>query len=514
MVKQRIPSWGIFSKPSHRMARECCSLCGMILLLGAFWVIIRMGSCKPMMRRLVVFLNTLQYKCYFVPDLLEEEIAGPKFACFKPLLFGYQEAETIYTHHQKTVIVDANAVVPVLKIFFFSFYYSMIYLGPAVGYPREPWHDLHCRIDGPTAYNILTNFEERWLKASKPHGLKKLKASYDDALLKIERIPDIVGMADAYCLSEDDLEAWHVQVFRSIDSNSVKGFLKDPKDATDRNLVCGKNVLIDMSIHTAYVKAIRAAQHFIYIENQYFLGSSYSWDSYRDLAYILFARANNLMPTEIALKIAKKIRANKRFAAYIVIPMWPEGVPTSIPTQRILFWQALVEVGLEHKYEPLDYLNFSCLSNREAADGDDTLGVGNTIAPNGLQALTRKSRRFMIYVYSKGMIVDNEYVILGSANINQHSMEGTRDTEIAMGAYQPHYTWANKLSSPHGQIYGYRKSLWAEHIGMLEECFKQLESLECVRQVRSFSELNWRQFATQEVTEMKGHLLKYPVEVD
>lgn len=58
----------------------------------------------------------------------------------------------------------------------------------------------------------------------------------------------------------------------------------------------------------------------------------------------------------------------------------------------------------------------------------------------------------MIYVHSKGMIVDDEYVILGSANINQRSMEGTRDTEIAMGAYQPHYTWAKKRSRPRGQV--------------------------------------------------------------
>jgi len=58
----------------------------------------------------------------------------------------------------------------------------------------------------------------------------------------------------------------------------------------------------------------------------------------------------------------------------------------------------------------------------------------------------------MIYVNSKGMIVDDEYVILGSANINQHSMEGTRDTEIAMGAYQPHHTWARLSAYPHGQV--------------------------------------------------------------
>lgn len=49
--------------------------------------------------------------------------------------------------------------------------------------------------------------------------------------------------------------------------------------------------------------------------------------------------ANNLIPMEIALKIADKIRSNERFAAYIVIPMWPEGVPTGAATQRILYWQ-------------------------------------------------------------------------------------------------------------------------------------------------------------------------------
>ncbi|KAK9147681.1 hypothetical protein Scep_006438 [Stephania cephalantha] len=230
---------------------------------------------------------------------------------------------------------------------------------------------------------------------------------------------------------------------------------------------------------------------------------------------------------EIALKIANKIRAKERFAAYIVVPMWPEGVPTGNATQRILFWQhktmqmmyetiykALEEVGLEKTYVPEDYLNFFCLGNREAPSGNDNFSSGSPTAANTPQALARKSRRFMIYVHSKGMIVDDEYVILGSANINQRSMEGTRDTEIAMGAYQPHHTRARKLASPQGQIYGYRMSLWAEHTGMLEECFKQPESLECIRRVRSLGEANWSQFASDDVTEMRGHLLKYPVKVD
>lgn len=460
-----------------------------------------------------------------------------------------QEVETIYTHHQKTVIVDADAgnyrrqimafvggldlcggrydtpshpIFSTLQTLHKDDYHQPNYTGPTTGCPREPWHDLHSRIEGPAAYDVLKNFEERWLRASKPHGIHKMKKSVDDSLLKLERIPDILGIDEAHCTNEQDPEGWHVQVFRSIDSNSVKGFPKDPKDATSKNLVCGKNVLIDMSIHTAYVKAIRAAQHFIYIENQYFLGSSFNWSNHKTLG------ANNLIPMEIALKIANKIRAHERFAVYIVIPMWPEGSPTSTATQRILYWQnktmqmmyeviykALQEVGLENMYEPQDYLVFFCLGTRESSHGEEPIsdekGSNATTTP---QSLTRKNRRFMIYVHSKGMIVDDEFVILGSANINQRSLEGSRDTEIAMGAYQPYHTWAHKRSSPHGQIFGYRMSLWAEHIGGLESSFERPESLECVRRVRSLSEMNWNQYAADEVTDMKAHLLKYPVEVD
>lgn len=458
-----------------------------------------------------------------------------------------QEVGTIYSHHQKTVIVDADAGHFKRKIVAFiggldlcmgrydtpqhplfrtletvhkDDIHNPTFVEPVAGFPRQPWHDLHCKIDGPAAYDILTNFEERWLKASKPRGIHKLKASYDDALLKLERIPEIIGIAEASSLADNDSETWHVQVFRSIDSTSVKGFPDEPKDATSRNLLCGKNVLIDMSIHTAYVKAIRAAQHFIYIENQYFLGSSYNWDSHKDIG------ANNLIPMEIALKIANKIRANERFSAYILIPMWPEGVPSGAPTQRILYWQqktmqmmyetiykALVEVGLENTYHPQDYLNFFCLGNREALHRENSLNGQTPNSTSTPSALSRKNRRFQIYIHSKGMIVDDEYVIMGSANINQRSMDGTRDTEIAMGAYQPQHTVA-RHSHAHGQIYGYRMSLWAEHIGGTEECFKQPESLECVRRVRSLGELYWRQYAADNVTEMKGHLLKYPVDVD
>lgn len=58
--------------------------------------------------------------------------------------------------------------------------------------------------------------------------------------------------------------------------------------------------------------------------------------------YVFLTGANNLVPMEIALKIARKVAANEPFAAYIVVPMWPEGVPTSKAVQEILFWQVQI----------------------------------------------------------------------------------------------------------------------------------------------------------------------------
>ena len=58
----------------------------------------------------------------------------------------------------------------------------------------------------------------------------------------------------------------------------------------------------------------------------------------------------------------------------------------------------------------------------------------------------------MIYLHAKGMVVDDELVVIGSANINQRSMDGSRDTEIAMGGYQPQHTWVRKNGHPRGQV--------------------------------------------------------------
>lgn len=83
---------------------------------------------------------------------------------------------------------------------------------PDSGGPREPWHDWHCKIEGHAAYDVLTNFEQRWKKAAK---------KYDEELLDIDRRDRLVGPSNKAPLSGDpalvvtkdyDAETWQVQV--------------------------------------------------------------------------------------------------------------------------------------------------------------------------------------------------------------------------------------------------------------------------------------------------------------
>ncbi|GKV42898.1 hypothetical protein SLEP1_g50258 [Rubroshorea leprosula] len=485
-------------------------------------------------------------------------VLSPRYASSKLSIFKQQVVGTLFTHHQKCVIVDTQASGNNRKITAFiggldlcdgrydtpdhrlfrdldtvfrdDFHNPTFSAGTKA--PRQPWHDLHCKIEGPAAYDILTNFEQRWKKATRwsefGQRFKRVTHWHDDALIKLERISWILSPSastpndarELWVCKEDDPDNWNVQVFRSIDSGSLKGFPKDVLQAETQNLVCAKNLVIDRSIQTAYIQAIRCARHYIYIENQYFIGSSYAWPHYKE------AGADNLIPMELALKIASKIRAKERFTVYIVIPMWPEGVPSSVSVQEILYWQgetmqmmyAIIAQELKamdmEDLHPQDYLNFYCLGNREKLDKE---APGPSATPSNYSetvSISQKFQRFMIYVHAKAMIVDDEYVILGSANINQRSMAGSRDTEIAMGAYQPHYTWGQKKKHPHGQVYGYRMSLWAEHMGKIDDLFNEPESLNCVRRVNEIAEENWKRYIAETFTELQGHLLKYPVKVD
>lgn len=442
----------------------------------------------------------------------------------------------LFTHHQKTVIVDAalpgaNPFSPGRRIISFvggldlcdgrydDQYHSLFRTldtahnqdlhqvfteaSLACGGPREPWHDIHSRLEGPVAWDVLYNFEQRWKKQAGHHR--------ESDLLPIKELlppPEAVT-------SEEDPETWNVQVFRSIDAGAAYGFPTTPEGAAELGLVSGKDITIDRSIHDAYINAIRRARNFIYIENQYFLGSSFGWDSKQE------AGAFNLIPMEIIRKIVSKIEAGERFCVYIVIPLYPEGVPDTQSVQAILDWQrrtfqmmykeiaeALSAQRIIDQH-PREYLTVFCLGNRETQQPGEL--VPYKIPQDPYYRSAQVNRRFMVYVHSKMMIVDDEYIIVGSANINERSLNGARDSEIAMGAYQPHHLATYRPAL--GQIHGFRMSLWFEHLGCLYNNFLEPQSVQCIRQVNEIADKNLKLFLQEEVVDLPGHLMAYPYSI-
>ncbi|KAG0455248.1 hypothetical protein HPP92_024540 [Vanilla planifolia] len=107
------------------------------------------------------------------------------------------------------------------------------------GGPRQPWHDTHACVVGAAARDVLANFDQRWAKLSGAETPSSHPA-YDDN-------------------AGGD---WIVQIFRSIDAESAEGLPRKTEH----------------SIYDAHVSAIRKAQRYIYIENQYFMGGCHLWE--------------------------------------------------------------------------------------------------------------------------------------------------------------------------------------------------------------------------------------------
>ena len=91
------------------------------------------------------------------------------------------------------------------------------------------------------------------------------------------------------------------------------------------------------------------------------------------------------------------------------------------------------------------------------------LGDLENPAPGSGAEFVRNTLRHPIYVHSKLMVVDDDYIVIGSANINQRSMAGERDTEVCVGAFQPDHSISNGL--PRGDIHTFRMALWSAHLG-------------------------------------------------
>lgn len=170
------------------------------------------------------------------------------------------------------------------------------------------------------------------------------------------------------------------------------------------------------SIHTAYLNLIDQADHFIYIENQFFISST----------------AGNPVKNQIAQALVERIKIaaqrNEKFKVIVVIPLLPgfEGSindPAAAVLRVQLHWEYQTIIrGVNSLYEqlknekhiedPHDYINFYGLRAHGELNGHPVTEI--------------------VYVHSKLMIIDDDFCIIGSANINDRSLLGSNDSEIAM----------------------------------------------------------------------------------
>ena len=179
----------------------------------------------------------------------------------------------------------------------------------------------------------------------------------------------------------------------------------------------------EASINKAYLDLIVGSKHFIYIENQFFISSTAGPPVLNGIAQALVER------------ITRAFCSQEKFRVIVVMPLLPgfEGNvydPTATVLKIQLDWEYKTicrsDNSLIHQFRkkgitPNEYISFYGLRNHAIIKplGDDINFEGIPVTE-------------IVYVHSKTMIVDDDIAIIGSANINDRSMIGNHDSEIAI----------------------------------------------------------------------------------
>lgn len=185
----------------------------------------------------------------------------------------------------------------------------------------------------------------------------------------------------------------------------------------------------ECSILNAYVDAIRNSHRLVYIENQFFIGNN-AGDG-----------VQNPIPQALVDRILRAYESKQAFKVIIIIPLHPNGDFCDASKAKVVmhYEYTTINRGVNSMMEQLkrkapnisipDYLSFYCLRN---------WGVINN------KVVTEQ-----IYVHCKLMIVDDRVVIVGSANINDRSMLGLRDSEVAIHIEDTAHLNSKMAGQPH-----------------------------------------------------------------
>ncbi|XVF38771.1 hypothetical protein REPUB_Repub20aG0130800 [Reevesia pubescens] len=217
------------------------------------------------------------------------------------------------------------------------------------------------------------------------------------------------------------------------------------------------------SIHCAYCFLIEKAEHFVYIENQFFI-SGLSGDEI----------IRNRVLEALYRRIMRAYNDKKCFRVIIVIPLLPGfqgGLDDAgaASVRAIMHWQYRTICRgqnsiLHNLYELLgpkthDYISFYGLR----AYGK--LFDGGHVATSP------------VYVHSKIMIIDDSTALIGSANINDRSLLGSRDSEIGVLIEDKELVDSRMGGNPWkaGKFaLSLRLSLWSEHLGLCKGEINQI----------------------------------------
>ncbi|KAL1231809.1 Phospholipase [Trichinella spiralis] len=243
----------------------------------------------------------------------------------------------------------------------------------------------------------------------------------------------------------------------------------------------GSNMVED-SIHRAYVHLIKNAKHYIYIENQFFVSLLNSNDVHNSIAKALYDR------------ILQAYNDKETFRVYVMMPLLPGfegqlGTTGGSALQAVLHWtycslckgpNSLLFNLAQHIEDPSEYIVFCSLRTHAT--------------------LMEKLVSEIIYIHSKLMIVDDLFTIIGSANINDRSMLGKRDSEVAIYIEDCEFS----RSSMNGQLYqagrfafSLRTDLFAEHLGLSDTSAKRKSKLDVRDPVSTEFFTTWKQIAAR-----------------
>ena len=281
-------------------------------------------------------------------------------------------------------------------------------------FPRMPWHDVHLRVAGPAAHDVESNFVQRWNFHNKGmFGKKSLT----------ESSPEPAPGAGKRS----------VQIIRSV-SKLTAGVA-----ATEN------------SIGQAYVQAIKNAQQFIYIENQYFTSNFGG------------GKPSNGVANAIAQRVIKAIDKKETFRVIIVLPVHPEGVLGDSETLDTMFWQKQT-INRSGAGSLVGQIRQKLGGDAKAVN--DYIGFFNL---RGYHALKDCVLTEQIYVHAKLMIVDDNIAIIGSANINDRSLLGDRDSELSAIVRDEDWECGQMDGKPKAIrdfAHSLRVKLWQEHLGL------------------------------------------------